>query len=323
MSPLVSVIIPTYNCDRYLPEAIESVLRQNYPVDLIVIDDGSTDQTKQVVAAFGDRLRYVYQSNQGVAVSRNHGIQLAQGEFVAFLDADDFFLPGKLAAQIAVFQAQPQLGLVHSGWRRVSAGGEPLMEVEPWQQVPELTLTSWLRWKPILPSAMMFRRDWLQRSGGFDPRFPPAEDTELVLRLALMGCEADWLRQVTVGYRQHDSSAMAKGLPQARSLAAVIDHFFQHSNLPDSVRLLENQVRFNTLTWIAWYLLYTGHPAEMQQCLQRSLQYTSDSPAQLVVYWADSFTSFAENWGVPFDAQALGRSPQWQEFLHNLFNSSH
>ncbi|MFM7427887.1 MAG: glycosyltransferase family 2 protein, partial [Elainella sp.] len=207
--PRVSVVIPAYNCADYLPAAIESVLAQTYrDFEIIVVDDGSTDATPEVLHRYGNQLVAISQANQGVALARNHGIQIAQGEWVAFLDADDLFLPDKLAAQMALAEANPALGLIHSGWQRVDSQGRFLMDVEPWQQVPDLTLESWLRWKPVLPSAMLFRRDWLERSGGFDPRFPPAEDTELVLRLALMGCEAAWLRQITVKYRQHESSAM-------------------------------------------------------------------------------------------------------------------
>ncbi|MFM6207508.1 glycosyltransferase family 2 protein, partial [Planktothrix sp.] len=89
--PRVSVIIPTYNCDRFLPEAIDSVLMQTYQdYEIIVIDDGSTDQTCQVLESYKHKIRYFYQENQGSAVARNLGIKQAQGEFIAFLDADDF-----------------------------------------------------------------------------------------------------------------------------------------------------------------------------------------------------------------------------------------
>ncbi|NJO53255.1 MAG: glycosyltransferase family 2 protein [Leptolyngbyaceae cyanobacterium RM2_2_4] len=90
--PLVSVVIPTYNCDRYIVQAIESVLSQTYSnSETIVVDDGSIDQTQRVLEPYFDRIRYVYQQNQGVSGARNRGIQEASGELVAFLDADDFF----------------------------------------------------------------------------------------------------------------------------------------------------------------------------------------------------------------------------------------
>jgi glycosyltransferase involved in cell wall biosynthesis len=313
---LVSVIIPAYNCADYLPAAIESVLAQTYRnFEIIVVDDGSTDATPDVLQRYGDQIVAVAQPNQGVALARNHGIRLAQGEWVAFLDADDLFFPDKLAAQMAMAAANPQLGLIHSGWQRVDSQGRFLMAVEPWHQVPDLTLESWLRWKPVLPSAMLFRRDWLERSGGFDPQFPPAEDTELVLRLALMGCEAAWLPQITVKYRQHEASAMHKGLPQARSLAAVIDHFFAQPNLPEPIRWLERQTRYHTLVWIAWYLYYTGHLPEMVAHLQRAWQYSPYSPIEMVVHWGDSFTAFSKSWGREFQADQLARTAEWQQLM--------
>lgn len=314
--PQVSVVIPAYNSAEYLPAAIESVLAQTYrDFEIIVVDDGSTDATPEVLQRYGDQILAVSQANQGVALARNHGIRMAQGDWVAFLDADDLFLPDKLAAQMALAEANPSLGLIHSGWQRVDSQGRFLMDVEPWRQVPDLSLESWLRWKPVLPSAMLFRRDWLERSGGFDPQFPPAEDTELVLRLALMGCEAAWLPQITVKYRQHEASAMHKGLPQAKSLAAVIDHFFAQPNLPESIRWLERQTRYHTLVWIAWYLYYTGHLPEMVMHLQRAWQYSPYSPIEMVVHWGDSFTAFSQSWGSEFQADDLARRPEWQQLM--------
>lgn len=321
--PQISVVIPTYNCDRYLAQAIESALSQSLSAcEVIVIDDGSTDATPEVLRHYQPQIRSVRQVNQGVAIARNHGIDLAQGQWVAFLDADDFLFPDALMARWAIaescLKSQPNLGIVHSGWQRVNAEGEVLMLVEPWQQVPQLNLESWLRWKPVLPSAMLFRRDWLVQSGGFDPRFPPAEDTELVLRLSQMGCEAVWLEQMTVSYRQHQDSAMHKGLPQARSLSAVIDHFFAQTDLPESIRWLEPQVRYNTLIWIAWYLHYTGHPTEMAEYLRRSRSHSNHSLIEAVVHWADSFTAFSRNWGSEFDPVELARSAEWQGLIRAM-----
>jgi len=318
-TPRVSVIIPAYNSADYLPEALESVLRQDYNnYEIIVIDDGSKDHTFNCVKPYKDQIRYFYQENQGVSKARNHGIEVACGEFVAFLDADDFFLPHKLEAQLAVFDTNPELGIVHSGWRRVNHQGQFLTDVQPWHYVPELNLESWLIYKPVLPSAMIFRREWLEKSGGFDPRFPPAEDTELVLRLARMGCQASWLKSVTVGYRQHDQSAMHQGLPQARSLMKVIDNFFAQPNLPEKVQWLEQSVRYTTLVWIAWYLYQTNHLPEMVEILKRSQKYQSLSPIELLVNWIDSFSRFSADIQEELDTDALTQSQQWQEFTQWL-----
>lgn len=319
-SPLVSIIIPSYNAAQYIIQAIESVRHQSYPnVEILVIDDGSIDDTQARLQPYTHLLRYHYQANQGVSVARNQGIELAQGEFIAFLDADDYFLPHKLTAQVGLFTKQPSLGMVHSGWRRVDQFGYPLMDVTLWEKVPELNLESWLRWKPVLPSAMMFRRDWLIRVGGFDPRFPPAEDTDLVLRLALMGCEAAWLPEVTVCYRIHGESAMQKGLPQAYSLAAVMDNFFSLPEVPVSIQLIENRVRYHTLVWIAWYLHSTGHPQEMVSFLQQSWYYSHYWPVQTVINWAESFAEFYQEIKQDFNVETLVKIPEWKELIQWIY----
>jgi glycosyltransferase involved in cell wall biosynthesis len=111
--PLVSVIIPVYNCDRYLAEAIESVLAQTYrSIEIIVIDDGSTDNSATVAASFGSLVRYYFHQNSGLGASRNRGIELANGEFCAFVDSDDLWTEDKLSLQMAAFDANPQLDIV-------------------------------------------------------------------------------------------------------------------------------------------------------------------------------------------------------------------
>ncbi|MCC0175417.1 glycosyltransferase [Waterburya agarophytonicola K14] len=317
--PTVGVIIPSYNCDRYIVQAIESVLQQEgCSYEVLVIDDGSTDSTEQVLMPYRDRIRYIKQKNQGVAAARNHGIAVAQANLIAFLDADDYFAPGKLARQAEILMQRPDVGIVHSGWQRVDAEGNKLLDVCPWEYIPELDLENWLRWKPVLPSAMMFRREWLQYVGGFDPRFPPAEDTNLVLKLALKGCKTVWLREVTVYYRQHDASAMHKGLPQALSLTAVTDDFFAQPDLPDRLRLMEQSVRYGTLVWIAWYLHFTGHQTETIEYLKQAWHYRPNSGMTTVVSWIESFAEFSSNWGVKFNAYSLTSSDEWQKFLRWL-----
>lgn len=314
--PLISVVIPAYNCELYIAEAVESVLQQqDCHYEIVIIDDGSTDNTQQVLKPYQPKIRYIPQKNQGVAAARNHGIAQAKGELIAFLDADDYFLPGKLSAQAELFRQEPSLGIVHSGWQRVDEQGNKLLDVCPWQNIPQLELEDWLRWKPVLPSAMMFRREWLEYVDGFDSRFPPAEDTELILRLALRGCRATWLKKITVCYRQHPDSAMYKGLPQARSLSAVTEHFFQQPNLPEKIRLMERSVRYGTMVWTAWYLHYTRHRVEMAEYLQQSWQYRPFSPTETPINWVESFAEFSQNWGVEFDVYALTNSIEWQNLM--------
>lgn len=313
----VSVIIPTFNCDRYLTQAIDSVLAQTYrDYEIIVIDDGSTDNTRQVLQPYLSRIEYIYQENQGVSVARNRGIESARGEIIAFLDADDLFLPDKLASQVAIFDKSPEVGIVHSGWRRVNQEGDTIKDEEPWHNIPKLDLEAWLRWKPIgTMGTLMFRRRWLLEAGGFQRGLGHAEDVDLLLRLALGGCQADWLRQVTICYRQHDRNTMRDGLSQARSINQVLDKFFARQELPFGVRLLEKQVRYNTFVWSSWYLYFTGFAREMVEYLQKSWEYSPYLPVETAINWVESFATFSENMGEDLDADKLARTAEWQELM--------
>ena len=313
----VSVIIPTFNCDRYIAQAIDSVFAQTYrDYEIVVINDGSTDNTRQVLQPYLNKIQYIYQDNQGVSAARNRGIEAATGELVAFLDADDLFLPDKLAAQVAVFDEFPELGIVHSGWRRVNQEGNAIKDEEPWHKIPKLDLEAWLRWKPIgTMGTLMFRRPWLLEVGGFQPGLGHAEDVDLLLRLALRGCQADWLRQVSICYRQHDRNTMRDGLSQARSINMVLDKFFAEPELPLGVRLLEKQVRYNTLVWSSWYLYFTGFAGEMVAYLQRSWEYSPYLPVETAINWVESFANYSENMGEDLDADKLARTPEWQELM--------
>ena len=109
-SSLISCIVPVFNGERYLREAVDSIFAQTYrPLEIIIADDGSSDSTETLVSSYGDRVRYLKQNNQGPAAARNLGVCAARGEFIAFLDADDLWHPEKLERQIVRFQARPAL----------------------------------------------------------------------------------------------------------------------------------------------------------------------------------------------------------------------
>lgn len=109
-APLISCIVPVFNGEAYLREALDSILAQSYrPIELVVADDGSTDDTAAIVASYDGAIKYAHQPNKGAPAARNLGLQSASGEFVAFLDADDLWHPEKLARQMELFQAQPDL----------------------------------------------------------------------------------------------------------------------------------------------------------------------------------------------------------------------
>ncbi|MDJ0589889.1 MAG: glycosyltransferase family A protein [Pleurocapsa sp. MO_226.B13] len=312
----VSVIIPAYNGDRYIGEAIESVLAQTYSdYEIIVVDDGSTDNTDRVIQQYAERVRYFSQTNQGVAASRNFGLSQAQGEYIAFLDQDDVFLPHKLASQVALLEQNPSLGIVNSGWQIVDRHGNLKAAVEPWKQIPQLNLADLIVWKPVFLGAMLFRRSWLERTEGFDTSLEQTPDVDLTLRLAAMGCNAAWVKQTTVKYRQHEANASKNTLLQAHELDRILEQFFAQSNLPTEVKNLEADSRYQSLIWSAWRLQQTGHLTEMSQYLSKSCGYSRKYPTETILDWIASFKNYSAEYGTELEIASLVSSPEWQKLV--------
>lgn len=323
LTPRVSVIIPVYNGDRYIVQAVKSVLSQTYKNwEIIIVDDGSTDNTRQLLEPYLNTIQYVYQENQGAAGARNRACQLAKGEFLAFLDSDDLFLPDKLAKQIAYFDANPALDMVQTGWFIMDETGENISEVKPWQQAPKLDLTSFILYKCVRPSAMMLRREWWESLGGFDGQLPPTEDLDFALRLCLKGCQAVWLEEILTGYRQHSSNLMSKGFIVMKNTEILMEKFFTRQDLPIHIRQLENQERYECLKWMAWRMYRDSHLTEMVECLEKILQYTPFSPTDTILNCLDTFRMVSQQYGEIFDTNTFSKLPEWQNIVLMIMTNS-
>jgi glycosyltransferase involved in cell wall biosynthesis len=187
--PAVSVIIPTYNCARYLPEAIDSVLAQTYrDFEIIVVDDGSTDSTQEVLAPYGDQIRVIRQANAGRGAARNAGILAAQGEYIAFLDADDLWLPQKLERQMPLFGERPQIAWAYCDYRWFDERGveeRTVFQKRSLTHPPEgRMLLPLMRSEPTWTSTIVVRAVCFREVGLFDDSFTVAQDSDMWLRLA-------------------------------------------------------------------------------------------------------------------------------------------
>jgi glycosyltransferase involved in cell wall biosynthesis len=294
-SLLVSVIIPTYNRAGHIGQAVESVLQQHPDpgLEVIVIDDGSTDGTRQALAAYDARVRYVYQENAGLSSARNHGLRLARGEFVSFLDSDDWLLPGALAAQLACLTEHADLGAVQSGWRLASEAGEAMCDVELWDRYPQLDLETWVMATPLLITGILFRRSWAERAGGFDPQLRQVEDVDFVLRLALLGCRFAWVRRVGVAYRQHPTSMTRNALEQVHAAERVLGTIFERAELPERIRAQKDLVFYYRYAWFAWRLHGVGQTEHVEPYLRKSLACAPESPRKTVLQWARNFVGWS------------------------------
>jgi glycosyltransferase involved in cell wall biosynthesis len=217
MNPFVSVVITTFNQERFIEATVRSALAQTYPHrEIIVVDDGSTDSTPSLLAAFGDQIVFIRQSNQGVAESRNSGVRRARGELLAFLDGDDLWAPDKLAVQVETYRQYPQAGLVVVDACMFSESG--LLEPstlrgagEFIQGVQEETFCA-RSFEALLPdnfivttSQVMVPASVLARIGPSDPAFKIASDYDLYLRIA-MHYEVAFAKRVLTHWRYTPTS---------------------------------------------------------------------------------------------------------------------
>lgn len=241
MPAKTSVVIPTYNYGRFIGEALRSVFAQTLsPVEVIVVDDGSTDETAEAVAEFGERVRYIRQENAGVCAARNRGVAESSGDLIAFLDADDIWEPTKLEKQAAKF-ADPEVGLVHCGMREFDSDtGETLGikldggEGEVWQ-----AMLLWKTGAVIAPGCVMVRRRSIEEVGGFDTRLTNGEDWEFCFRIA---------RRYKVGF-----------VPEL-----LLNRRNHGTNATKNIALMERS------TLIAWDKVFTTNDPEMRALHRRS-----------------------------------------------------
>lgn len=196
MQPKVSVVVPTYNCAKYLHETIHSILTQTLgDFEIIIVDDGSTDDTEKLVQnylhASGDKIKYIKQENSGPACARNTGIRESSGEFISFLDADDLWLPNKLSAQIGAFDKNPHVGLVHTDSFRFG-GSKGIYCNRSWMSAEQIERQSgnifldyYFRRCRIMPTTVMIKRECIDKVCYFDEKLSKlgSEDREFFLRI--------------------------------------------------------------------------------------------------------------------------------------------
>jgi len=216
----VSVVIPCYNQGRFLGEAIDSVLRQTCPpIDLIVVDDGSTDDTADVAQRYAE-VKYLRQPNDGAPSARNRGLRSSQGEFVLFLDADDRLLPEALALGVRALRDHADWAFVTGHVRLVSADGAP-ESTPPQAHAAGDQFLALLRSNYIwTPGAVLYRRSVLDTLGAFDPAARASADYELnvrIARLQAIGCH----HQVMLEYRRHGDNMSADAAEMLRSAVSV------------------------------------------------------------------------------------------------------
>lgn len=216
--PTISVIIPAYNSGPYLDEAVRSVIAQTFPDwECIVVDDGSTEDLSRV-EKMDPRVRLIRQPNRGVSAARNNGMLRSIGEYIAFLDHDDVWLPGKLEKHVSVFRADPTIGLSHTSFDLIDAEGK---RVGPgWVSPMEGYLEMLSRGCP-LPSMAAIRRECVGAAGLFDPFHPMVQDMDFFLRVAFY-FGVKFIPAVESLYRLHRGNASRDYMRGYREILCIV-----------------------------------------------------------------------------------------------------
>lgn len=211
--PQVSVIIPTYNRGSFISAAIESVLNQTYKdYEILVVDDGSTDNTKANVARYGGPVRYIYQPNQGVSAARNKGIKHAIGTYISFLDSDDVFLPMKLEEQMNYIRNHPDCKFIYSWYYKTNANGDikMLRKNVSCKNQEHLQYCLITRRLGIRTSTVLIHKECFEKAGLFNPNYWRSQDWDMWLRLAAHYSGA-CIETPLAKYVLHDSNVSYKG----------------------------------------------------------------------------------------------------------------
>lgn len=242
---LVSVVIATYNTGDYLPLAVRSALDQTYPmVDIHVVDDGSTDGTRQAMEQFRDHpsVKYYYQSNQGQAKARNKGIRESQGEYIAFLDADDVWMPRKLEKQLPLLESSERIGVAYSLRTFIDESGNvlptPTVECHRGKITARLLVDNCVGF-----STSVVRRECLDKLGGFDESLAVSDDHELWLRVSTK-YDFEFLEESTSWYRVWPHQISTNYMKRFEYRSKIIERFLrQHPNVIDEATISEAWAR--------------------------------------------------------------------------------
>lgn len=214
--PTVSVIIPSFNHAKYIRECVESVLSQSYPnIEIVVVDDGSTDESVEILKGYGNRIRLIRQSRSRQARARNIGMKESSGEWIAFLDSDDRYLPGRIESAVKAVLIDPEIDLIWSDFRIINADGWVVKEIR-WKRSQSDFRLELISKNPICNAGVTVRRKSLLELNGFDERIPRACDGLAWYRLAARGKKFTHLPIILLDYRIHENNDARAFMPMTR-----------------------------------------------------------------------------------------------------------
>ncbi len=245
MTSKVSIIIPTYNRAKFISRALDSVFNQTYrDFEIIVIDDGSIDNTKEILDLYKNKIKYFYQTNRGSAAARNRGIKESSGIYIAFLDSDDYWVSEKLEEQVKTLDSHPNVGIVYSRMLIINNKGEKI-GMKP-AGVSGRNFKELLQvWGDLPTSTIMTRRDCFEKAGLFDTSLTTMEDIDMWIRIAKYYELYEIENKVLAYYRRHEEQITRNKVKVYEGLVKIYTKIYNtYSEAPRGLmvkRIVENQ----------------------------------------------------------------------------------
>lgn len=280
----ISIIIPTFNRSDFITIALDSVLKQTCnDYEIVVIDDGSSDDTREVLKPYQDNIRYFYQDNKGIPTTRNRGIREATGDYIAFLDSDDYWLPEKLERQMECFSKNPRYGMIATRCSSISPDGKLRAKNRPGKS--GWVLIDLFKANFIRTSSAMIKKGCLETVGLFDESLPECEEYDLWLRIANqypIGFINDPLTVYTDNPKGVSTDSLAGRLQRLK----VLEKDYLKACIPSSVyrRRLANNYHY-----VGRHFLSRGKQKEGRQYLKNAFSLNPASPKNLFYYLLSAF----------------------------------
>ncbi|MBD3322693.1 MAG: glycosyltransferase [Chitinivibrionales bacterium] len=245
-TPDISVVIPLYNGETFIAECLESVFAQtDQPMEVIVVDDGSTDKSVEIVKNFEKNITVINQKNSDVSAARNAGVKAAHGELIAFLDQDDLWEPSKLEKQIALFMKEPDIDLVFTDLVKIGPSGKkrhPKDRDKIARSLTDSNLFHKLAIKNVLmPSAVMVKKGSFVKAGLFDESFATCGDYEMWLRMAGMNMKFRYVSDPLTVYRYHGANESKKTDIMNEDRIKAVEKVFDNPSLSESKKRFRNK----------------------------------------------------------------------------------
>ena len=277
-SMTISVVIPAYNAETYIARSIDSVLNQARPVDeIIVVDDGSADATAEIIKRYGEKVRYIHQPNAGVSAARNAGIQAATGDWIAFLDADDEWLPEKIKLQTEQLARNPDLVWTTGNYieclcdEKRSAEHTPASQCLRYQKNLDY-YDSYFRAVELCQwghtDCMLIQRNVFDEVGMFNAHLPVAEDQDLWLRIAYRYPKVGFLPQPLVIYHIGVPDSLMRAYRPESLHVSFIDRHLRIAQAENMLDAFQPAAAFMMRRWVRG-MLFEGRKAEIRESLNR------------------------------------------------------